>query len=1600
MERGQKVLNPETGRKIFVNGTTYKKLTKKYIVDPTTHGFLDLPNYSEPEIPKRKKKVLVPEKLQKSYGKYVSPGTKRFNFLFERYHYDSHNHVFTDKRATKFDTSKLAKKKLTKKQQHFNKQVLRGNIQEFIDGDRMGVNITYYHISETRTTEGRLNNKRTGVHSDEGHIAVTPLSALDDYQCECLKNILIEKLQNYVESNCLISIVLIEQEEDVITKEKHAFYTQDSRLPIDRVCTGPNNVRDFVEKFITWYIKKLGEILDQTNKKSGMLFIGTIGAKINFTPIRNKVGAFIPTPDFLTKNSIQNIKPTNLTDNKCFQYCLLYSCFQKEVEKTKRQYCSTGYNRFWKKPDLYKINEHSILDIEEHFDIKDNKLFQLTIENCKEVEEYLEVHLNVYKIELNENYFNFVTPFYKSQKNDLYKSTVNLLAMSHEKKEDLHFVVIRDISEFEKHILRNPNAHFNKEKVYKCSFCDYISTKKDQTIKHELIYHPELIPDEKKFTLSPESTYLEFTKMSYAMVQPVVCYCDYECSINENREHNPIMCSVTTISRIPSIKSEYKIFYGPNESPSDFLPMIEYFHEVKSKVAEYFKENTPMNYSKENEEDYQQTSHCPFCKNVVTDDPDLIYYHTCKNYEEKFNETFENYSRLSREVSKVNEELQELGVENVTEEIINKYRRQLSNVVKDYDFDKLYRYCKTWPCGTGDYQPVCNCFDSTQSYYNFLLCTRYKEKRYLGEVCVHESTNLPSRKVRHHAHAEGSYSNGKEYKYYKAGEYICTCCHECNINLKYNKKELLPVYFHNGHKYDNTFILQTISEYLSQRNQKMKVIATSMDKFMNISFNGISIKDSFKMITAPLKNMVNEMLGSNVSNYVYTSQIMEQYFRENNKEWKPEYIELLTRKEPMFYNLIKSYNSLSTKGIPKQEDIFDDLSLLPMNDEDYQCMSKIFETFSIQTWGEYYTLYNLLDTTLLADVFEQFRDSCLQSFTLDPAHFLTTPQMSFTIFTKFISCIDHERIEKASKDWAVYITKINKHEGKPLDLLERIYQESYYDFIEGDGIKLLTNGQQNEQFVKLLNNLRGGLTQISTRYCKVPEITPEEENVDGIYYFDANNLYGSCMMKFLPFQLYRENDYINYYKGPIRSQKEFIERINEDPEEFVNSIESYGPTGYFIECDITLPEELHDKFNDLPLFPTKDIGVLSEPMKDYARQNNLVKTLETTEEKLFESDKTKKLICNLCDKKNYLVHYEMLKLGLSLGYKITKIHSVICFRQAPFIFDYINYLSTERAKTKSAVLKNLFKLLANSLYGKFVETELKRIKVKPVTTYDEQQKLISKCGYQMIERAELYSKNLWVSKMYNPKKNISKPFFIGFAILDLSKYIMYDVYYNVLKKNFDTTLLAQDTDSLMVNLRSEQDIETKLCKLYNYFDFSELKEGTRMHNALKKYYDNNEDKVQSKFTSFEQFINNNKKVPLPLKDENCGLRALEFIGLRPKMYCMINEEQKIKKAAKGVSRAVKIDSEILRINELQSVDIYKQVLFPETSENTVIQGEITRINNQKLKVSTVSQQKVCFTCMDNKRYICKGNVKTYAWGHKDIPEEENKKFYELNSKVN
>ena len=220
----------------------------------------------------------------------------------------------------------------------------------------------------------------------------------------------------------------------------------------------------------------------------------------------------------------------------------------------------------------------------------------------------------------------------------------------------------------------------------------------------------------------------------------------------------------------------------------------------------------------------------------------------------------------------------------------------------------------------------------------------------------------------------------------------------------------------------------------------------------------------------------------------------------------------------------------------------------------------------------------------------------------------------------------------------------------------------------------------------------------------------------------------------------------------------------------------------------------------------------------------------------------------------------------------------------------------------------------------------------------------------------MYSENLIGIKLNTPVRKVEKPFFIGFAILDMSKHIIYDFYYNVLKMTFDNVeLLGQDTDSLIAEFDNT-----------SYF-----------YGELVKYYEHEVDK--SKFPSLESFLNFNKKLPGPIfKDEHNGYRITEFVGLRPKMYCLVDEKQVIHNAAKGVPRNVVIDGKRMSV---KNIDLYKRVLEAEKKEDAVIEGSFKRINNQGFDISTKEQTKTLMTCTDNKRWILDDNVHTLAFGH-------------------
>ena len=155
----------------------------------------------------------------------------------------------------------------------------------------------------------------------------------------------------------------------------------------------------------------------------------------------------------------------------------------------------------------------------------------------------------------------------------------------------------------------------------------------------------------------------------------------------------------------------------------------------------------------------------------------------------------------------------------------------------------------------------------------------------------------------------------------------------------------------------------------------------------------------------------------------------------------------------------------------------------------------------------------------------------------------------------------------------------------------------------------------------------------------------------------------------------------------------------------VMSISEKSPIGYFLEVDLEYPDELHELHNDYPLAPEK-LAVSSDMLSKYCK-----KIADKYEIKVGD---VKKLIPNLGNKTNYVVHYRNLQLYLSLGIKLAKIHRVLKFKQSDWMKKYINFNTGKRINADNDFDKEFFKLMTHSVYGKPMENLRKRTNVRLV----------------------------------------------------------------------------------------------------------------------------------------------------------------------------------------------------------------------------------------------------------------------------------------------
>ena len=227
--------------------------------------------------------------------------------------------------------------------------------------------------------------------------------------------------------------------------------------------------------------------------------------------------------------------------------------------------------------------------------------------------------------------------------------------------------------------------------------------------------------------------------------------------------------------------------------------------------------------------------------------------------------------------------------------------------------------------------------------------------------------------------------------------------------------------------------------------------------------------------------------------------------------------------------------------------------------------------------------------------------------------------------------------------------------------------------LKNTGMNLQTL-QDKDMILLLENNIRGGISSVmGDRYIK-------SDKNKKILYIDANNLYGHSMSLYLP---YDEIKFDNNIK---------LEDILNTPDD--------SDIGYFIEVDLTYPNKIKEKTKNFLFAPTNK-KINPDNFIDYMK--------EIEPDTYIQSSKS---IIDWSDKKNYLIHYRMLKFYIRRGMIVDKVHNIISFRQSRWSEKFINFNTQKRKKAKNDFEKDFYKLLNNAFYGKTMENIRNRLKIK------------------------------------------------------------------------------------------------------------------------------------------------------------------------------------------------------------------------------------------------------------------------------------------------
>ena len=651
----------------------------------------------------------------------------------------------------------------------------------------------------------------------------------------------------------------------------------------------------------------------------------------------------------------------------------------------------------------------------------------------------------------------------------------------------------------------------------------------------------------------------------------------------------------------------------------------------------------------------------------------------------------------------------------------------------------------------------------------------------------------------------------KEHDHYTAS-YRGASCMQCNMTLRLRRR-FLPVFFHNLRGYDMHFLCKY--GFGKFEDWTYNVIAQTREKFMRVV-----IKKPVDVNTKTEKNIMFEIHFLDSYNFLsckLSTLIKSLPELEHAKKMKMKYPNLtddmLSAKGIFPYTYFDTLDRFNETCLPPKSAFYNDLEQCNISENEYEVAKRAWQQFECKSFKDYTLCYLNLDVYLLTDVFEYFRQQCMNEDGLDPTHYVSMPALSF---------------------------------------------ESAFKMTQQE-IELLTDANMHEMFER---GIRGGMA-FANKHClnannKYMETYDENKPCTWLLYIDENNLYGNCLSQSLPYKNFKWHK--NLTIDDIMNWK------------------SSDDIGYILEVDLIYPQEIHNKTQDLPLAPEhKSISL--QRMTKYMQH----KWMEMYGDRKPYSPK--KLVMTQEDKKDYVVHVAILQFYLTMGMQLAKIHATISFDQKPWLKPYIDNNTRKRMHAKSSFEKDFYKFKSNSLFGKTMENVRKH---KDYKLINDSQRLDMLANQPLIDAFDIISEDLIGVAMLKENCMLNKPIYVGQAVLDLSKLIMYKLYYEKLKPHHlikDVYVAGGDTDSLFLEIQTNHDID-----LY--------------HDILLPLTNTSLD--TSNYTPGHFMHSNDHRAELGyFKDETAGHIITEMILLKPKMYSIetLNMTKDVRRA-KGIKRSV------------------------------------------------------------------------------------------------